>query len=62
VRRLLPLLALFVLACLHTQGPSPDEGVVAEDFALTSDTNEVVRLSEVNADRWAILVFYRGDW
>lgn len=56
------VIALLAVACLHTNGPSPDQGIVASDFTLPSDTNESVRLSEVNADKWAVLVFYRGYW
>lgn len=58
----LALVVMLLSACVHTRAPSLDEGVVAEDFTLTSDTNEAVRLSEVNDDKWAVLVFYRGFW
>ena len=62
VLRAIVVVCMALGACVDTRGSSLPEGMPAPDFELAASDGRMVRLSAVNADRWAVLVFYRGDW
>ena len=62
-RQLSLALGTYVLAaCLATRTPSLEAGALADDFTLTSQDDKPVHFAEVNAERWTVVVFYRGFW
>ncbi len=55
-------LALTLVGCLKTRGPTQPSGAKAPGFEATSHRMEPVRSDDLIASGPVVIVFYRGFW